>query len=127
MVLITITMVTTMTDAHKQLQIADLDLPPKRGRPKSGNALSNAEKQREYRNRLKASGSALVTLNHEELSIIAGLLLAVSLDELWRIDMVKKAHATQLDPLREKITAMGASALDKAFQAVNPPPRKVRK
>lgn len=42
-----------MTDSHKQLQIADLDLPPKRGRPPSGNALSNAEKQRAYRLRLK--------------------------------------------------------------------------
>lgn len=42
-----------MTDAHKQLQIADLELPPKRGRPPSGNALSNAEKQKAYRLRLK--------------------------------------------------------------------------
>lgn len=42
-----------MTDSHKQLQIADLDLPPKRGRPPSGNALSNAEKQKAYRLRLK--------------------------------------------------------------------------
>lgn len=42
-----------MTDAQKQLQIADLELPPKRGRPSSGNALSNAEKQKAYRLRLK--------------------------------------------------------------------------
>jgi hypothetical protein len=116
-----------MTDAHKQLQIADLELPPKRGRPKSGNALPNSEKQRRYRERQKASGVSAVSLNHEELCIIQGLLTAVSGDdiEVFRLQDIKKMSGTQLDPLRIKLARMVNSALDKAYAASVPgKPRK---
>ncbi|MNZ27769.1 hypothetical protein D3C78_449910 [compost metagenome] len=42
-----------MKDPNDILTIDALEAP-RRGRPKSGNALSNAEKQRRYRERLKA-------------------------------------------------------------------------
>lgn len=116
-----------MTDAHKQLQIADLELPAKRGRPKSGNALSNAEKQREYRNRRKAAGASVVTLDHEELSIICGVLRALTADEPWRLDMIKKGYGSQLEPLSQKISQMVTCATEKAWQSNNSPERKVRK
>lgn len=43
-----------MKDPHDQGTPDLLPLPKTRGRPKTGNALSNAEKQRAYRQRLKA-------------------------------------------------------------------------
>jgi hypothetical protein len=119
-----------MTDAHKQLQISDLELPAKRGRPKSGNALPNSEKQRRYRERQKASGVAAVALNHEELCIIQGLLMAVTGDdiEVFRLEDIKKMSGTQLDPLRNKLARMANSALDKAYAAAVPgKPRKSKR
>jgi hypothetical protein len=62
-----------MTDAHKQLRIADLDLPAKRGRPKSGNALSNAQKQKIYRERSKQAGKKPVLLTKEESEMLYAL------------------------------------------------------
>ncbi len=64
-----------MTDAHKQLSIADLELPAKRGRPKSGNALSNSEKQKQYRERLKDRGSKNVLFEPFEATLIDSLLI----------------------------------------------------
>lgn len=113
-----------MTDAHKQLSIADMDLPPKRGRPKSGNALSNADKQREYRKRQKASGAVQMTLAHEDLCILSGLLLAVISDEPWRMDLIKKAHWTQLEPLRQKLLSMSETALNNAWKTTDPSSKK---
>jgi len=63
-----------MTDKHKQLSIADLDLPPKRGRPKSGNALSNAEKQKLYRERAKLRGVGQVLLDPFEAGLIESMI-----------------------------------------------------
>lgn len=63
-----------MTDVHKQLSIADLDLPPKRGRPKSGNALSNAQKQKLYRERAKQAGKGHVLLEPFEASLLETLI-----------------------------------------------------
>lgn len=116
-----------MTDAHKQLSLADLALPPKRGRPKSGNALSNADKQREYRRRLKAAGSVHSTFTHEELAILAGLLIAASSAEPLRVEDIRKLHGTQLEPLRAKVTAMQQVALDNAYQAMTPSKPKRKK
>lgn len=45
-----------MKDPNDSATIDALDAP-RRGRPKSGNALSNAEKQRRYRERKKAAGA----------------------------------------------------------------------
>lgn len=108
-----------MTDSHKQLQLADLELPAKRGRPKSGNALSNADKQRDYRNRKKASGAVHMTLGHEELCILSGFLHAVISDEPWRMDLIKKAHGTQLEPLRKKLLSMSETALNNAWKSID--------
>lgn len=64
-----------MTDKHKQLSIADLDLPPKRGRPKSGNALSNSQKQKLYRQRVKERGARAVLLEPFEVALLDTLVL----------------------------------------------------
>lgn len=63
-----------MTDAHKQLSIADLDLPPKRGRPKSGNALSNKQKQKLYRERAKQAGKKYLLLEPFEAAFIEAMV-----------------------------------------------------
>jgi len=63
-----------MTDAHKQLQLADLELPPKRGRPKSGNALSNAQKQKLYRERAKQAGKGHVLLEPFEAALLESMI-----------------------------------------------------
>lgn len=63
-----------MTDAHKQLSIADLELPAKRGRPKSGNALSNSEKQKLYRERAKQAGKKHLLVEPFEAALIESML-----------------------------------------------------
>jgi len=63
-----------MTDHHKQLSLADLDLPRKRGRPSTGKALSPAQKQKVYRDRLKQSGKKSVLLDADECRLIRLLI-----------------------------------------------------
>lgn len=69
-----------MTDAHKQLTISDLDLPPKRGRPKSSNPLSNAAKQKAYRERAKKAGKAHILLTKDESDMLYALFDYVARD-----------------------------------------------
>ena len=57
----------------KDLQTADLALPPKLGRPRSGNALSNSEKQKAYRNRNKAVGKKPLLFTRSELWMLHAL------------------------------------------------------
>jgi hypothetical protein len=63
-----------MTDVHKQLSIADLDLPPKRGRPKSGNALSNRDKQKLYRERAKQLGKKHLLIEPFEAALMESMI-----------------------------------------------------
>lgn len=62
-----------MTDEHNQLQFSDMALPPKRGRPPSGNALSNAEKQRLYRLRNKQKPKSKSTVTADEVQALHDL------------------------------------------------------
>lgn len=72
-----------MTDHHKQLTLSDLDLPRPRGRPKTGNALSSAAKQKLYRDRIKQAGKKTVLLDPLEAGLIESILShhIVDLDE----------------------------------------------
>jgi len=58
----------------KDLRTADLSLPPKLGRPVSGNALSNSQKQKAYRQRKREQGSVTVILTLDELARLVGHL-----------------------------------------------------
>lgn len=60
-----------MTDKHKQLTLSDLDLPRPRGRPKTGKALTNAEKQAAYRLRNKGR---TVRLTFTEMNTVISAL-----------------------------------------------------
>lgn len=60
----------------KDLRTADLLLPPKLGRPTSGNALTNAQKQKAYRARKQAQGTVTVSLTMRELLAVVGRLNA---------------------------------------------------
>lgn len=55
----------------KDLRTADLLLPPKLGRPISGNALSNAAKQKAYRDR--KNGKSILLTDDESSLIYAAL------------------------------------------------------
>jgi hypothetical protein len=108
-----------MTDAQKQLSISDLDLPPKRGRPKSGNALSNSEKQKAYRQRTKATGATAVTLSHLDLCLIGGLITATLNAEPWRIEYILKSNSGDLIALVKRLSEFREHAELKARRAAS--------
>jgi len=58
----------------KDLSTSDLLLPPKLGRPRSGNALSNSQKQKAYRQRAKDSGKRHLLLDSFESGLIESML-----------------------------------------------------
>lgn len=69
---------------------------PQRGRPKSGNALSNAEKQRAYRERKKSEKSSTVVLTLHELK-----LCGVALQSM--IERMEPATDPILNELRDRL------------------------
>lgn len=83
-------------DGLKQLSIADLDLPPKRGRPKTGNALSNADKQKAYRLRQKQKPRKLST-DRSEVQRVATELEQLYLGEITKLhaDIAHLRHALE--------------------------------
>lgn len=78
-----------MTDHHKQLSLADLDLPRKRGRPSTGKALTPAQKQKIYRDRLRQAGKKTLLLEPLELWLLESILS----------DLI--ASITEADPSRD--------------------------
>jgi len=105
-----------MKDA-KDLRAADLALPPKLGRPVSGNALSNSQKQKAYRLRKRVQGSVSVVLTIDELCLISSALIALencAKGKDWRIEATvnRPGAAAEFAALADRFKPL----LDQSFE-----------
>jgi hypothetical protein len=101
----------------KDLRTADLLLPPKLGRPISGNALTNAQKQKAYRERKQAQGSVTVLLTMCELTAIVGRLNAFvaaarGISALFEADLTRVQAVAESEALFKRLVPL----LDQSFE-----------